>query len=278
MHGGEVIARARRRAGLTQQELAARVGTTTSVLSRWERGHVDPAYATVDRLVEACGATVRAVLGEPDVHAADVDLLAVTLALSPDERLHRVVDLAGAERAAPSFRPDRILAVLAGHGVRFAVIGGVAATVHGAPAVTADLDVVPDPAPANLRRLSGALGELEARVRVPGITGGLAIDHDPRVLAAIGSLDLVTRHGALDIVRRPTGVPDYADWAAGASEIELLGTRVAVAGLADVIRSKEAADRPDDRAALPVLRLVAQLQRQPQRHRRPHLGRPLRRQ
>ncbi len=250
------------------------MGTATSVLSRWERGHVDPAFATVDRLVEACGTSVRAVLGEHAPRAADVDLVAATLALSPAERLQRVIDLAGAERAGPSFRPDRMLAVLAGHRVRFVVIGGLAAAVHGVPGITVDLEVVPAPAPANLRRLSDALDELGARVRVPGIAGGLAFDHDARVLAAIESLDLVTRHGALDLVRRPRGVPDYADWAAGAEAFELLGTRVAVAALADVIRSLEAADRPEDRAALPVLRLVAQQrrQRQQQRHRRSHPG------
>ena len=38
--------------------------------------------------------------------------------------------------------------------------------------------------------------------------------------------------------------------------MSLMGRRVAVASLADVIRSKEAANRPKDQIALPALRLL----------------------
>lgn len=46
---------ARRRAGLTQQQLAGRAGVTQSVISAYESGHREPALTTLAALVEASG-------------------------------------------------------------------------------------------------------------------------------------------------------------------------------------------------------------------------------
>lgn len=43
---------------MTQQELAARAGTSQPVISAYERGHRDPTYRTLQRLVEAGGERV----------------------------------------------------------------------------------------------------------------------------------------------------------------------------------------------------------------------------
>jgi uncharacterized protein len=50
-----VLREARRRAGLTQTELAARAGVTQSVISAYEAGHRQPALSTLAALVEAAG-------------------------------------------------------------------------------------------------------------------------------------------------------------------------------------------------------------------------------
>jgi hypothetical protein len=42
-----------------------------------------------------------------------------------------------------SFQPAEILAALERHGVRYVVIGGLAATLHGSPVVTTDADICP---------------------------------------------------------------------------------------------------------------------------------------
>ena len=44
--------------------------------------------------------------------------------------------------ASGDFDPERLLAVLAAHGVDFVLIGGMAAVLHGDVGVTVDLDVV----------------------------------------------------------------------------------------------------------------------------------------
>lgn len=47
--------RARRRAGLTQTELAAKAGVTQSVISAYESGRRQPSLPTLESLVEAAG-------------------------------------------------------------------------------------------------------------------------------------------------------------------------------------------------------------------------------
>lgn len=53
--GGDLVREARRRARLTQAEVAAKAGTTQSAIARLESGRVDPAFGLVLRLVHLCG-------------------------------------------------------------------------------------------------------------------------------------------------------------------------------------------------------------------------------
>jgi hypothetical protein len=55
---------------------------------------------------------------------------------------------------------------------------------------------------------------------------------------------------------QPSGTHGYDDLRRDAIELEILGVQVPLASLADIIRSKEAADRPKDRLTLPVLRRI----------------------
>jgi predicted nucleotidyltransferase/DNA-binding XRE family transcriptional regulator len=52
---GDLLRRARRRAGLSQAELAARAGVTQSVISVYESGRRQPGLPTLAALVEATG-------------------------------------------------------------------------------------------------------------------------------------------------------------------------------------------------------------------------------
>lgn len=55
MAGAELLARVRRAAGLSQDELARRAGTSRTPVSAYEHGHRSPALDTVDRLVRRPG-------------------------------------------------------------------------------------------------------------------------------------------------------------------------------------------------------------------------------
>jgi len=55
MEAGTLISTARREAGITQTELAARMGTHQSVVARWETGKTQPTFQTVLSAVAAAG-------------------------------------------------------------------------------------------------------------------------------------------------------------------------------------------------------------------------------
>lgn len=154
----------------------------------------------------------------------------------------------------PEFQPERMLQVLEEHGVRSILIGGFAAVIHGSPYVTTDIDVVPEGGLDNLERLSAALRAMNARVWTASEPEGIRFDHDAASIAGVRVWNLVTDLGRLDITFEPSGTTGYEDLARGAVRLEILGTRVDVASLADIVRSKEAAGREKDRLVLPVLR------------------------
>jgi hypothetical protein len=152
----------------------------------------------------------------------------------------------------PGLEATPILEVLRRHGVRFVMIGGLAAVVHGAAHVTNDIDITPEQTRDNLARLSAALRELAAEVRASG--EGHSFDQDADSLAEAKVWNLSTPHGDLDITFEPAGTFGYDDLKRDAITVLVFGAKVDVASLADVIRSKEAAGREKDRVALPVLR------------------------
>jgi hypothetical protein len=158
------------------------------------------------------------------------------------------------EGRLPAFEPVDLLEVLTRYGVRFVVIGGIAALAQGSPLPTEDVDITPERSDDNLSRLAAALLELEAVLRTEsGDT--VVLPADPRLLAQAETWTLTTRHGDLDLVLSPPGTSGYDDLRRDAFEVDLgRGVRVRVASLADVIRSKEASSRPKDRAQLPALR------------------------
>jgi hypothetical protein len=151
------------------------------------------------------------------------------------------------------FRPRDIIATLADHEVRCVLIGGLAAVLHGSPATTNDADVCPARDPKNLGRLAQALRSLEARVRVDGDVDGLAFDCSAEFLASVNLLNLSTQFGDLDITFTPAGSSGYESLAAHAMPFDIDGVSILVASLDDVIESKTLADRPKDRAVMPIL-------------------------
>lgn len=157
---------------------------------------------------------------------------------------------------AASFDPIGLIEVLARYEVDCVLIGGLAAVLHGSPGTTNDADIMPDLGEANLRRLADALRDLDARIRTAGEPDGVQFDPHPALLASMSVLNTTTRLGDLDLTIAPAGIPDYATLKAAASVFDVDGSPIHVAALDDIIRSKEAADRPKDRAALPLLRAL----------------------
>jgi predicted transcriptional regulator len=79
---GRVLRQARRRAGLTQRQLAEKASVPQSVIARIESRAVIPRVDTIDRLLEACGEGLESA-PRP---GRGVDRTLFKLQLAPDER------------------------------------------------------------------------------------------------------------------------------------------------------------------------------------------------
>jgi hypothetical protein len=148
----------------------------------------------------------------------------------------------------------RLVEVLDRHRVTYVLIGGLAAVAHGSPFPTEDADITPERTHDNLSRLSKALDELDARVRTATEPADLRFSHDAASLADGRTWNLTTSAGDLDLSFEPDGTAGFADLNRDAQTVELYGVPVRIASLADVIRSKQAANRPKDQRVLPTLR------------------------
>lgn len=142
-----------------------------------------------------------------------------------------------------------LLKALSDSEIRFIVIGGVAVGAHGYLRSTEDLDLVPDPDPENLARLTDALKKLDSTLPTVGER-----PFDPATDAGVirrgGNVTAITQFGELDVVQRARGVPSYTQLDEDAVESELLGVPVRICSLARLREMKQAQERAQDIADL----------------------------
>nr|VTP01802.1 hypothetical protein BIN_B_04202 [Mycobacterium riyadhense] len=156
------------------------------------------------------------------------------------------------------FDPEQILVVLDRYAVQYVLVGGYAARLYGARRPTYDIDIAPSTAAENLQRLSAALTELAAKIRVADTEDGLPFACSAESLRGMQMLNLRTRSGDLDLAFAVAGFPEgYESLIGRAAPHAIAGMTVQVAGLQDVIKSKAAAGRPKDLEALPELIRIA---------------------
>lgn len=155
-----------------------------------------------------------------------------------------------ADRDSARLDALRIFEELARHEVNFVLVGGLAAQTHGNTRMTNDVDVIPEPDPANLDRLASALNALGARVLNPGSEG---IDIDAAMLPRATIWQFATPHGDIDILHDAPGAAPFEGLRDRALVVALGDVRVAVAGRDDLIRMKLARGRPVDRSDVAAL-------------------------
>ena len=260
--GGDLIREARRRAGLTQAELAVLAGTSQSGIARWEAGRTAVSLDDAIRLVRLCGFDLEVMLLPRDDERYGAGDSAGRPHRPGTDGSTRAVG-AAADRASPAATTAdmeldlaRLLEALDRHKVAYVLIGGLAAVYHGSPFPTEDADITPQTDRANLERLAAALVELDARIRTDAEPAGLPFTCDADSLAALKTVNLTTAAGDLDLTFEPAGTAGYDDLRRDATRTDLYGVTVQIASLADVIRSKQAANRPKDQRVLPTLREI----------------------
>ena len=150
-------------------------------------------------------------------------------------------------------RFGELLRALVEGGVKFIVVGGVAAVLEGAPLSTFDLDVVYAIDEGNLERLDKALDGLGAVYVDPG---GRRISPNLDRLRGGGHHLLRTRFGRLDVMGSIGAERGFDDLLPESKARSIHGLTVNVLTLEAVIATKEAAGREKDRAVLGLLRQV----------------------
>jgi predicted nucleotidyltransferase len=145
-----------------------------------------------------------------------------------------------------------LLKLLADTGVDFILVGGVAATAHGSPRSTQDLDVVYARDPENLRRIADALVQHHAYLR--GAPPGLPFRLDFETLRTGLNFTLTSDLGWLDLLGEIPGGGRYEELLPHSLRIELFGVACRVLDLPALILAKKAAGRVKD------LEVIAELE------------------
>jgi len=98
MTAAQVIREARLRAGLTQAELAARLGRERAQVARWEIGAQEPSFANLRSVVEACGFAFRVEIAEREATPElDAELI-VSVPQAPQQRVQALLERLGGKQ------------------------------------------------------------------------------------------------------------------------------------------------------------------------------------
>ena len=122
------------------------------------------------------------------------------------------------------------------------LVGNAAASLQGAPVTTVDFDFLFRKTPANLRKLKAIAKILEATLLRPYYPAS-------DLFRIMRDSDLLQ----VDFMGRIDGVRSIEGLRSRASRVDLGGHTLLVASLEDIIRSKRAAGRPQDKAVLEIL-------------------------
>jgi hypothetical protein len=126
------------------------------------------------------------------------------------------------------FDPAAILRALNEHGVCYVVIGGVAATLHGAPVVTYDLDLTPQQTRDNITRLAAALTSIGAlRYTDPDLPFTTPGPEDFEYLVE----SFASPIGYIDVFREVQAIGGYDQLRPRAHDADVDGIRIAIASL-----------------------------------------------
>jgi transcriptional regulator with XRE-family HTH domain len=98
MTAAQIIREARLKAGLTQAELAERLGRERAQVARWEIGGQEPSFANLRSAVEACGFVLRIEIAEREATPALDAELERSVPQAPQQRIQALLDELGRHR------------------------------------------------------------------------------------------------------------------------------------------------------------------------------------
>ena len=138
---------------------------------------------------------------------------------------------------------EKILAAFKKHRLEAVLIGNAAAALQGAPVTTDDFDFFFRDTPTNLKKLTAIARGWRT-----------TLEHPYEPLSSLYRIE--TPELKIDMMGYIEGRLSFESVRSRADRLPMRGGTLLVASLADVVKSKRAAGRPKDRAALPILEEV----------------------
>jgi hypothetical protein len=137
---------------------------------------------------------------------------------------------------------NKIAKALAEHRLETVMVGNAAAALHGAPVTTLDIDFMFRKTPANLKKLKSLAKSLQATILKPNYPASdlFRVANDDQGLQ-------------LDFMASIHGIRSFEGLRSRAESVSFGEHEIKIACLADIIKSKRAANRPRDLAVLDVL-------------------------
>ena len=157
----------------------------------------------------------------------------------------------------PETRPtefEGLLKALSEAGVNYIIVGGVAATIHGAVRLTQDLDIVYQRTAANLDRLVSALEPYAPYLR--GAPPGLPFQWDASTLESGLNFTLTTDLGMIDLLGEIAGGGGFEELDSHTVVVTAFGVQCKCIDLPHLIHVKRAAGRPKDLEAIAELEAI----------------------
>lgn len=192
-----MIVIARRRAGLSQQRLAGRLGVPQGTVARWESGTTEPKFQAVQKAVKACGLDMTLGFAKADEGSWN-SLIYEQLLRTPAERVRKL--------SRDGFDRVETLKLIGASRARAIVVGATADALHGWPLV------------------------------LDGHDGIDLLVHDDDRERVEEMLALVPHRERVHLLDELSGAWGYADLARNATAIEVDGVAVRVTSLIDLLR------------------------------------------
>lgn len=154
-----------------------------------------------------------------------------------------------------------LLGALSRARVEFVLVGGAAATAHGAARLTQDLDIVYARSRDNLKRLADALAAESPYLR--GAPPGLPFRWDWETIERGLNFTLTTTLGDIDLLGEIAGGGTYEKLLPHCIRITVFGAEHNCLDLEHLIIAKRAAGRPKDFEAIAELEAILEERRRP---------------
>ncbi len=141
--------------------------------------------------------------------------------------------------------------------VKYIIIGGVAATVHGSAYLTNDLDVCYERSEDNIIKLSEAFSSFHPYPR--GAPEGLPFVFDAPTIKSGLNFTLTTDLGDIDFLGEVGGIGTYDEAKAQSVDVELFHHKCLILNLDSLIKSKKFAGRKKDELVVIELEAIREM-------------------